>query len=154
VRFRRRAPLSLPDAEQLLQKAREQLRKLREEGVSHGDLRRAETKVRGAIAEVARAKKPPGSPQIVSEVQALKIGDIGLVGVPGEPFTETVLAIKQCSPFAATAAVSYANDEIGYFPDARSVSAGTYEVLKSPFGSDAAEVLREAALRTLRNART
>jgi hypothetical protein len=149
VSFARRPRPKLEDAERQLRTLQDELEALRREGAAHGDVRRAETRVRGAVAELARAKESPGPAQAVSEVQALRIGDVALVGVPGEPFTQTVLEIKKGSPWPETAVVSYANDEIGYFPDAASFSAGTYEALRSLFEVGAADQLRDGALHVL-----
>jgi hypothetical protein len=45
--------------------------------------------------------------------------------------------------------VSYANDYRGYFPDAASITAGTYEALTSPYDESAARQLAQAALALL-----
>ncbi len=149
VHFRPRARLSLEQAQQHLQDLQAQLAALRQSQAPHGDIRRAETKVRGAVAEVARARLTTPSAEVMTELQALRIGQLGIIGLPGEPFTQTVLDIKRASPWPVTAVVSYANDEVGYFPDDQAVSAGTYEALKSPFGAEAAQELCQAALRGL-----
>jgi hypothetical protein len=84
-----------------------------------------------------------------TEVQAILIGELALVGLPGEPFTETVLRIKADSPKEWTSVVSYANDNQGYFPDSRSIKVGSYEALKSFFDARAAVLLAETALKLL-----
>jgi hypothetical protein len=101
------------------------------------------------VAEVARAQLATPTAEVVTDLQAMRIGELGMIGLPGEPFTQTVLDIKRASPWPVTAVVSYANDEVGYFPDNLAVSAGTYEALKSPFGAEAAQELCQAALRGL-----
>ncbi len=146
VAFQRRPRLRLEQAQPQLQDMRNRLAALRQSVASHGEIRRAETKVRGAVAELERAKRPAATAEITTEVQALHIGDLGIVGLPGEPFTETVVDIKRASPWPVTAVVSYANDEVGYFPDDLAVSEGTYEALKSPFGAEAARQLGQTAL--------
>ena len=50
------------------------------------------------------------------ELQAIRIGPLALIGVPGEVFTALGLAIKQQSPFRMTAVVGYANHFVGYIP--------------------------------------
>ena len=95
------------------------------------------------------ARELAGRTHNSSQVQVLEIGDLALAGLPGELFTRTVLEIKEQSEYAHTAVLSYANDEQGYFPDAVSIAEGTYEALISPYGADAAETLREVALRLL-----
>ena len=60
-------------------------------------------------------------------IQALRIGDLGLVGLPGEIFVEIGLAIKGQSPFARTMTVSVANAMAGYIPTDAGIRAGGYE---------------------------
>jgi len=61
------------------------------------------------------------------EVQALAIGDLGIVGLPGEVFVEYGLAIKRQSPFARTFVVELANGTVGYCPTDRALAEGSYE---------------------------
>ncbi len=52
--------------------------------------------------------------QIVSEVQALRLGDLALLAVPGEIVSGLGLSIQNSSPFAETIIVYTANDHLGY----------------------------------------
>jgi hypothetical protein len=132
-----------------VQRLQSELQELRAAGASHGDIRIATTRVEGAMMQAELAKAFAGRSSQSTELQTLQVADLALVGVPGEPFTRTVLEIKEQSPHAHTAVVSYSNDECGYFPDAWSVSSGTYEALASPYSADAAEGLKKVALRLL-----
>ncbi len=62
------------------------------------------------------------------EVQALRLGDVGIAAAPAELFVEIGLEIKRRSPFAATLALGYANGCIGYIPVAAAYPEGGYEV--------------------------
>ncbi len=62
------------------------------------------------------------------EVQALRIDDIAIVGLPGEVFVEYQLRIKECSPFEHTLVLGYTNGNIGYVPTADAFPQGGYEV--------------------------
>jgi len=62
------------------------------------------------------------------EVQALRIGDLGIVGLPGEVFVEYALNIDRTSPLPRTAVAAYTNGNIGYVPTAAAFSEGGYEV--------------------------
>lgn len=53
------------------------------------------------------------------EVQAVRVGDIGLVAVPGEPFVEGQLEIKQRSPFRLTYVAHHCHSEVGLYLPAR-----------------------------------
>jgi len=61
-------------------------------------------------------------------VQAVSIGDVALVGVPGEFFTTLGQEIKRRSPFRYTYVFELANDYVGYIPDAVGFDRGGYQV--------------------------
>ena len=56
------------------------------------------------------------------------VGDIALVGVPGELFGSLGADIKRQSPFSHTYVIGLANDYIGYIPDAEAYRLGGYQV--------------------------
>ncbi len=60
-------------------------------------------------------------------IMGLRIGDLGIVGLPGEIFVEYGLQIKHRSPFARTMTVELANDYIGYCPTDLALIEGSYE---------------------------
>lgn len=61
-------------------------------------------------------------------LQAVLIGDVAIVGVPGELFTQLGLDIKNLSPLRYTYVAELANDYIGYLPDLTSHKLGGYQV--------------------------
>jgi neutral ceramidase len=61
-------------------------------------------------------------------VQAVLIGDVAIVGVPGEFFTALGQEIKRRSPFRYTYVFELANDYIGYIPDRDAFDLGGYQV--------------------------
>lgn len=61
------------------------------------------------------------------EVQVLAIGDLALVGLPGEIFVEIGLGLKQGSPFATTAVTGLTNGAAGYIPTSTAFDQGGYE---------------------------
>lgn len=62
-----------------------------------------------------------------TEVVGLRLGELAFVFLPGEPFAETGLAIKDGSPFDLTAVVAYAEDAVGYVPTDQAFADGGYE---------------------------
>ena len=62
------------------------------------------------------------------EVMVLRIGDVGIVGLPGEIFCEFGLEIKEKSPAKHTIVIELANDAIGYIPTVAAFDQGGYEV--------------------------
>ncbi|MGP0062049.1 MAG: hypothetical protein ACLQGP_00420 [Isosphaeraceae bacterium] len=60
-------------------------------------------------------------------VQAIRIGDVAIVGVPGEFFTTLGQEIKRRSPFRYTFVFELANDYVGYIPDQAGFDLGGYQ---------------------------
>jgi len=61
-------------------------------------------------------------------LQVIRLGDIAVVGVPGEMFGSLGMAIRNLSPFRHTIVVGLANDEIGYIADSEAMDLGGYQV--------------------------
>ncbi|UCD27554.1 MAG: hypothetical protein JSV03_10595 [Planctomycetota bacterium] len=61
-------------------------------------------------------------------LQVIRIGDIVIVGIPGELFTRLGQRIKRLSPFRYTYVVGVSNDYIGYIADAEAYQLGGYQV--------------------------
>ena len=82
--------------------------------------------------EVFRKMRKVLAPQQGQErktwVQAIVIGDVALVGVPGEFFTYLGEQIKRRSPYRDTFVFQLANDYVGYIPDRRAFDRGGYQV--------------------------
>lgn len=81
----------------------------------------------------------------VTAVQALRIGDLALVGAPGEFFVELGLEIKRRSPFAQTTVLELANDSVGYIPTLRAFEEGAYEPNSSRYAPGFGELIVETA---------
>ena len=60
-------------------------------------------------------------------IQALRLGDLGVVAFPGEVFCEFGLDAKARSPFAQTMVVGIANGSIGYVATDQALAEGSYE---------------------------
>jgi hypothetical protein len=84
------------------------------------------------VIETFRAMRRELAPQQGQErkswVQAVVIGDVAIVGVPGEFFTVLGQEIKRRSPFRYTYVFELANDYMGYIPDAHGFDRGGYQV--------------------------
>ncbi len=63
-----------------------------------------------------------------TQIAALRVGGAALVFLPGEPFVEIALAVREASPFGFTAVVGYTEDYIGYIPTDRAFRNGGYEI--------------------------
>ena len=62
-----------------------------------------------------------------AEVVGLRVGPMAFAFLPGEPFVETALRLRELSPFDTTAVVGYAEDYIGYVPTDAAFIEGGYE---------------------------
>jgi hypothetical protein len=103
---------------------------------------------------LAQWKRPFDQTPLAVEVKALRIGDVAIVSMPGEPFAEIGVGVKKGSPFPYTLFCGYSNGRGGdYMPIASEYRLGGYEVERTPYGVEAADkVVREAIalLQTLR----
>ena len=85
-------------------------------------------------------------------VQAVILGDVAIVGVPGEFFTLLGQEIKRQSPYRYTFVFELANDYVGYIPDAEGFDRGGYQVwmgLHSYLERGSGEVIVAEAVRLL-----
>lgn len=60
-------------------------------------------------------------------VQAIRIGDLAVCGIPFETFVETGLDLKKRSPFPQTMVIGLANGRHGYLPTPEQHKLGGYE---------------------------
>jgi hypothetical protein len=65
------------------------------------------------------------------KIQAIRIGDLGIVTSPCETFAETGLALKSTSPFKSTFTISLANGYNGYLPPPEQMLLGGYETWRA-----------------------
>jgi hypothetical protein len=75
------------------------------------------------------------------EVQVLRIGDVAIVGRPGEPFVEGQLKIKMASPAKWTLVAHCVNQYVGYIPIRVALQHGGHEVNTSTWAKLAPEAL-------------
>ncbi len=78
------------------------------------------TEMRQAMA--ARAGEP-----FETWLQVIRLGEVAVVGIPGELFASLGLEIRRRSPFRHTIVVGLANDWVGYLPDRRAYELGGYQ---------------------------
>jgi neutral ceramidase len=74
------------------------------------------------IAAAERAEET-----ITVKIQAIRIGDLAVCGIPFETFAETGLDLKKRSPFPQTMVIGLANGRHGYLPTPEQHQLGGYE---------------------------
>lgn len=78
--------------------------------------------------ELERAR----SPNYDCGIQVFRVGSTAIIGLPGEPFVEGQLAIKQASPAEMTFVVHLTNDSAGYIPPVAAYARGGLEIGTKP----------------------
>lgn len=102
------------------------------------------------------AEERARTPVLAAEVQALRVGPLGIATNGAEYFCEYGLRIKRASPHEFTWFSSTTNEYIGYVPTAQAFVAGGYEprtARSSKLALDAGQKLLEGALRVLHRIR-
>ncbi|MEQ9406178.1 MAG: hypothetical protein RIK87_00570 [Fuerstiella sp.] len=96
--------------------------------------------------------------QLEMDVSVLRIGDVGIVGMPCEPFQEIGLRIREDSPLPISIPCGYTNVSHGYIPDSANLgdaeymsSHHRYTRFRPPLAAPAGDVLADAALRILKD---
>jgi neutral ceramidase len=82
----------------------------------------------GIFRDMRRQVAPRQGQERKTWVQVILIGDLAVVGVPGEFFTVLGQEIKRRSPFRYTYVFELANDYVGYIPDEKGFDRGGYQV--------------------------
>jgi len=82
---------------------------------------------------LALPSKDPGAPgpqEITTEIQVLRLGDVYILGLPGEVLVEVGLAIKDKAGIDKLFVTSMTNDSIGYVCHAAAYAEGAYEPVR------------------------
>jgi neutral ceramidase len=87
---------------------------------------------------------------IQAELQVISIGQVAIVGIPGELFVELGLAIQKQSPFPYTFIVELANGSIDYIPTREAYQQGAYEDTSARLGAGSGEMIVDKAVEMLR----
>lgn len=103
-----------------------------------------------AVAEALRMVRLKDGPESFAlNIASVAMGDVALVGIPGEPFTQVGKDIKEGSPFKMTFVSGLTNGDEAYFPMKEAYDEGGYEARSSSFRRGVAETITDAALEVL-----
>ena len=97
-----------------------------EQAATEEEKSRARRALLGKTERLERVRR--GAQPLRAEVQALRIGEWALVGVPGEPFAELGLSLKHATASERALCVGYANGWLGYIAPPSAWRRGGYEV--------------------------
>ncbi len=116
-------------------------------GIKGGDTAMTRTTM---VAEARRILQLEHGPDFFTlPVSGVRIGEVALVGIPGEPFTDIGVGIKKGSSYALTVPCCLTNGAEAYFPMRDSYDEGGYEAVGSVFGPTTAELLIKNGLKLL-----
>ena len=106
------------------------------------------------VAEAERMLQLEHGPESFAlPMSALTIGDIALVGIPGEPFTAIGRALKEAEGWQLVMPLCITNGYEGYFPTMEAYLEGGYEARSSIFKAGIAEAVSGAGLEMLHTIR-
>lgn len=106
------------------------------------------------VAEAARMCRLEHGPEYFElDLMGVQIGPVAMVGIPGEPFTDIGVGIKEASGWEMILPCSITNGYEGYFPMKSAYDEGGYESRASQYKSGVAEKLIEESKELLNNLR-
>lgn len=92
------------------------------------------------VAEAMRMCDMYGGPTTrILPMAGIRLGDLGMVFLPGEPFTDIGVQIKDTEGYGIILPVALTNGYKGYFPVKSAYDEGGYEARTSHYTSDIAE---------------
>jgi hypothetical protein len=106
-------------------------------------IRRAGYQAKRAGMRQGHARRYAGASTAEVELQAMRVGRLALVAMPGEPFGAVGHAVRRRSPFPVTMVSGYSNGQFGYIPMRADYAVGGYGVWNSPLGAGAGEQVIE-----------
>lgn len=126
LRLPLREPPPLAQALAFERAAAEELAAL-DSGAPLPELLRARRRVAWAELQVDAARRGTRD-ELDVELHGVRIGDVALLGVPGELFVEIGMAIRERSPLPFTLVSGYTNGVWFYIPTAAAFAQGGYEI--------------------------
>lgn len=144
---------AVDEAQRALRAAQQHFEQLKREGAPHGLVRTAECVIFGCEEglTLARAQAAGETARLQehyrkAEVQAFRIGDTFVVGLPGEQFVEYGLQLKRAAP-ARAFVLSLANGELqGYIVTPEARNQLSYEAAFALFAAESGQRLNDTAL--------
>ena len=92
------------------------------------------------VAEAERMVRLENGPEIFYQrLSAIRLGNIGFCGIPGEPFTGIGRALKETEGYELVCPICLVNGAEGYYPMQEAYDEGGYEAASSPFRAGVAE---------------
>ena len=94
------------------------------------------------VAEALRmCRMEKGPEKYYLGLMGIQLGSVALIGIPGQPFTEAGMAIKDTEGWDMILPCTQTNGSEGYFPMQSAFDEGGYEARTSPYQSGVAEAI-------------
>lgn len=94
------------------------------------------------VAEALRmCQLEAGPSEFLIELTGLRIGEVALVGIPGEPFTDIGVGIKDTEGWSMILPCGLTNGYEGYFPTKAAFDEGGYEARSSRYKAGIGETI-------------
>lgn len=104
------------------------------------------------VAEAIRMCEMENAPkEFTLGLTGVQIGEVALVGIPGEPFTDIGVGIKETEGWGLILPCSLTNGDAGYFPMKTAYDEGGYEARTSVYKSGTAEKIIEGGKELLKD---
>jgi neutral ceramidase len=94
------------------------------------------------------------SDTISSEIQLFSLGPIDCLALPGEPFTETGLALKQMMKGPVQLVIGFANSDPRYLPTDKAFENNHYETFGTPVKAGVEQIILESCKELLNRTNT
>ena len=103
------------------------------------------------IAEALRMVELENGPEYFDmTLSGIRVGDVAIIGIPGESFTGIGRALKASGIFESVIPITQANGYEGYFPMQEAYDEGGYEARSSPFKAGVAEQIIDEGKKLLK----
>lgn len=83
------------------------------------------------------------------ELTGIRLGPVALIGIPGEPFTDIGVRIKDTEGYRMVMPVALCNGYEGYFPSKAAYAAGGYESRSSKFRANVSDIIVDGSKKLL-----
>ena len=83
---------------------------------------------------------------VPTPIQSVELGNVGLVGMPGEPLVAYGLELKEAATVETLCPVGYVGEWVGYLPQLSDLDNGGYEVRMTRVSPEGLVEFREAVL--------
>lgn len=144
-------PANLPTKEELV--IARKYKKLHEEGKDN-EIPFSAMELTTVVAESMRMCNLENGPQNFKfDLMGVRIGNVAMVGIPGEPFTEIGVKIKEAEGFSVIMPCALTGGDEGYFPMKSAYDEGGYEARSSVFKSGVAEKIIDGGIGLLKELR-